>query len=51
MHVFQPPRLLITSGAILTLHHWSIKLYSCYMAAVVGIDDVRGFRVEERLIN
>ena len=34
--VCPPPRLLITSGMILTLCDWLTKFYSCYMVTVVG---------------
>ena len=32
-----PPRLLITSGVILTPYDWLNKFYRFYMAAVIGI--------------
>ena len=36
------PRLLITSGVILTPYDWSNKFYGFYIAAVVGIISGRG---------
>ena len=46
-----PPRLLITSGMIWTPYDWLNKFYSCYMAAVVVIDDGHGLTAEARHIN
>ena len=42
------PRILITSGVILTLYDWLIKFYSCYMATVVNIIDRRGLGIDTR---
>ena len=39
------PRLLITSGMILTLYDWLANFYSCYMATVVGIIDEHGLGI------
>ena len=47
--VCPPLRLLITSGAKWTPYDWLKKFYSCYMAAVVVINDGHGFRVECKL--
>ena len=35
--VCPPPRLLITSGVILTSCDWLNEFYSCYMATIVVI--------------
>ena len=39
------PRLLITSGVILTLYDWLTKFYSCYVATVVVIVDGHGLGI------
>ena len=49
--VYPPPRLLITSDVIWTSYDWLIKFYTCYIAAVVIIDDGRGLWVETCRIN
>ena len=46
MCVSPPPRLLITSGVIWTPYDCLNKSYSCYMAAVVIINDGCGLEVE-----
>ena len=46
MYVCPPPRLLITSGEILTPYDWLNKGYSLYMPTVVIIGDGRGLRIE-----
>ena len=38
----------ITSGVIETPYDWLNKLYSCYMAAVVGIISGRGLSTDAR---
>ena len=45
------PRLLITSGVISTLYDWLSKLYSCYMATVVGTIDGCGLGIDTRREN
>ena len=42
------PRLLITSGMILSLYDWLKKFYSCGMAIVVGIVNGRGLGIDMR---
>ena len=40
-----PP--LVPNGVIWTPYDWLIKFYSFYMAAVITINDGRGFRLLE----
>ena len=42
------PRLLITSGVILTSCDWLNEFYSCYMATIVVIVNGRGFGIGTR---
>ena len=39
-------RLSITSGMIWTSYYWLNKLYSCYMATLVGIVDGHGLGID-----
>ena len=44
--VCPPPRLLITNGVMQTQYHWLNKLYSFYMAAIIGIISRRGLSID-----
>ena len=44
--VCPPPRLLITSGMILTPYDWLNKFCNCYMAIVVGINNGHGLGID-----
>ena len=46
MCMYMCVRLLIISGMIWTPYDWLNKFYSCYMAAVIIINDGRGLGVE-----
>ena len=45
VYVCPHPRLLITSGMILTSNDWLNKLYSCYMVTVVVIVNGHGLGI------